>query len=411
MSRILAIEADARRRRVLTALVREHVKAELVVVASVQAALTSMAERTPDLIISPTLLSPPEEAELLTYVKQLRSAPYVQMVTVPALDMLVDPPAAPTSRRGFFPLFNRRPTTSLGLQYDRGMVAAQIVDGLARASEQRIEYAAMMAYQEAAAQARPTALVPCPRLVAERQNDRSDFRRDQAADERRVALRKGRGDVPWLSGVKDAWGSELELINISSTGLLVETGSKFTPGSTTELHLSGPDTNLIVPVRFIRTDVAHIDGHGVRYRAAAAFAREVDLAGPRRETGAPATPPQELASLFGAVLVNGGERREPAHVRFAEGLRELVGARDVQVRTGSAGSAGGAETLYFDVPSEDRLRTTLQVTFDRSRLVSSADFKLLKAAAWLTAAVLELEKPVSEKPVSEQPRLLTDKVA
>jgi hypothetical protein len=327
------------------------------------------------------------------------------MVTVPALDMLVDPPAAPASRRSFFPLFNRR-ATSLGVQYDRGMVAAQIVDGLARAREQRVEYAAMLAYQEAAALAKPTALVPCPRLVPELQDNRSDVWCDQAADERRVALRRGRGDVPWLSGVTAASGSELELINISSTGLLVETGSKFTPGSTTELHLSGPDTNLIVPVRFIRSDVARIDGLGVRYRAAAAFAREVDLAGPRRETGAPATPPQELASLFGSVLVNAGERRDPAHVRFAQGLRELVGARDVQVRMGSAGSSGGAETLYFDVPGEDRLRTTLQVTFDRNRLVSSADFKLLKAAAWLTAAVLELEKPAAE-----QPRLLAERVA
>ncbi len=168
MSRILAIEADARRRRVLTALVREHVKAELVVVASVQAAIASMADRTPDLIIAPTLLSPPDEAELLTYVKQLRSAPYVQMVTVPALDMLVEPTAAPTSRRSFFPIFNRRPT-SLGLQYDRGMVAAQIADGLARSREMRIEYAAMLAYQEAAehaqtdgARALPTAGARAP---------------------------------------------------------------------------------------------------------------------------------------------------------------------------------------------------------------------------------------------------------
>ena len=267
-------------------------------------------------------------------------------------------------------------------------------------------YAAMLAYQEAAEQARPTALVPCPRLVPELPKNRTISGVTRPPTSAVWRLRKGRGDVPWLSGVKAAWGSELELINISSTGLLVETGSKFTPGSTTELHFSGPDTNLVVPVRFIRSDVARIDGLGVRYRAAAAFAREVDLAGPRRETGVPVTPPQELASLFGNVLVNSEDHRDAAHVRFAQGLRELVGARDVQVRTGSAGSAGGAETLYFDVPGEDRLRTTLQVTFERSRHVSSADFKLLKAAAWLTAAVLELEKPVAE-----ELRLLTEKVA
>ena len=75
MPRILAIEADLKRRRVLTALVREHVKANLVVVASVRAAIDSIAEQTPDLIISPALLSPPDEAELLTHMKGLDTAP------------------------------------------------------------------------------------------------------------------------------------------------------------------------------------------------------------------------------------------------------------------------------------------------------------------------------------------------
>ena len=109
--------------------------------------------------------------------------------------------------------------------------------------------------------------------------------------------------MPWLSGIKLSWGAELQLINISSTGVLVESGSKFTPGSTTNLHLTGPETNLVVPVRFIRSDVARIDGLGVRYHAAAAFAQEVDLTGPRARR-CPATPPQELAALLGAVLAN-----------------------------------------------------------------------------------------------------------
>ena len=84
------------------------------------------------------------------------------------------------------------------------------------------------------------------------------------------------------------------------------------------------------------------------------------------------------------------------------GVRELIGARDVQVRAGSTGFAGGHESLYFDVPGDDRARTTMQVTFDRNHNVTDAEFKLLKAAAWLTAAVLELEKPVSA-PAARRP--------
>src|SRR4029453_12221591 len=139
--------------------------------------------------------------------------------------------------------------------------------------------------------------------------------RDAARDDRRIALRRGRGDVPWLSGIKLSWGPELQLVNISSTGVLVETGSKLAPGSTTELHLSGPETNLVVPVRFIRSDVARIDGLGVRYHAAAAFAKEINLEGPRRVASAarvPATAPQELAALLGDVLGNATEHAMPA---------------------------------------------------------------------------------------------------
>jgi CheY-like chemotaxis protein len=423
MPRILAIESDPKRREVLSALVREHVKATLVVVPSVRAAIASIAERTPDLIIAPTLLSPPDEAELLTHMKGLDSAPYIQMLTVPALDMLADAPAHETRRRGLFgPVFNRRPV-SLGLQYDRGMVAAQIVDGLERARALRIEYATMLAYQEAMgsvpssivlARSSDMATLDATSTFAREATSTliNDQLREQARDERRIALRKGRGDVPWLSGIKASWGADLQLINISSTGVLVETGSKFAPGSTTNLHLSGPETTLVVPVRFIRSDVARIDGLGVRYRAAAAFANELDLAGPRRAPAAPATPPQELAALLGAVLVNASERQEPAHTRFAQGLRQLIGARDVQVRAGSTGSAGGRETLYFDVPGDDRSRATLQVMFDRNHDVTDAEFRLLKAAAWLTAAVLELEKPDSS--AAERPAtmaLLSERVA
>ena len=117
MPRILAIESDPKRRHVLSTLVREHVKATLVVVPSVRAAIASIAERTPDLIIAPTLLSPPDEAELLTHMKGLDSAPYVQMLTVPALDMLADAPADETP-----PSRAVRP----GLQPSTGLAGASV---------------------------------------------------------------------------------------------------------------------------------------------------------------------------------------------------------------------------------------------------------------------------------------------
>ncbi len=400
MPRIVAIEPDPKRQEVLATLVREHVTARLVVVASVRAAIASIAERTPDLVIAPTLLSPADEAELMAYMKGLDSAPYIQMLTVPALDMLVDAPAE-TRRQGVFgSVFKRRPVL-LGLQYDPGMIGAQIADGLARARELRLEFAATLAVKEATrcGSAQNTSLVlasPGSREF-ETKAGVEHHRRVGACDERRVALRKGREDVPWLSEIKLLTGPALELINISSTGVLVETGSKFAAGWTTNLQLCGPETDLVVPARFIRSDVARIDGLGVRYRAAAAFARKLDIDecgdGLARDGRTPATPSEELAALFAAVL--SGTRDEPAHARFANGLRQLVGARDVRVSSGRAESSAGRVTLNFDVPGDDQSRRTLQVTFDRGHDVFDVEFRMLQAAAWLTAAVLELEKPVS----------------
>jgi CheY-like chemotaxis protein len=417
MARILAIEADPRRRRALTRLVREHVKAYLVVVETVQAAIASIAERAPDLILSPTLLSPPDEAELLSYVKQLETAPYIQMMTVPALDMLADKPVAPTTRRWLLgPVFNRRQVI-VGPQYDPTMVAAQIADGLDRARERRMEYAAMLAYNAAAGRTEPTTAMILARSACRLQEGSSDASiqqqlRDWSREERRVALRKRSGDVSWLSDIKLSSGDELRLINISSTGVLVETGTKLVPGMTTELHLSGPGTSLVIPARFVRSDIARIDGLGVRFHAAAAFTKELDLANPRRDVAVPSTRPEELAALFGSVLSSGHDRPEPAHDRFAKGLRQLIGARDVRVSAGGMGSAGGRETLYFDVPGDDRSRRTLQVTFERHRDVTDGEFSVLKAAAWLTAALLEIEKPHSQPAARpDGMALLTEQVA
>jgi hypothetical protein len=141
--------------------------------------------------------------------------------------------------------------------------------------------------------------------------------------------------------------------------------------------------------------VARIDGLGVRYHAAAAFSRELDLVQPKPRARSESMPPQQLAALLADALTASADRPEPAHARFAQGLRQLIGARDIQVKMGSAGAAGGRETLYFDVPGDSRTRATLQVVFDRQHDVTAEQFKLLKAAAWLTAAVLELDQPAS----------------
>jgi hypothetical protein len=397
MSRTIAIEADPKRRRLLAQLIRESVKTELRIVDSVSAAIALIDEKMPDLIVAPALIAPNDEVRLMDRLRQLE--PWIQLMTVPALDMLADAPK--DESRGLRSWFTRKPGT-LGPQYDRAMVGAQVADGLARAQAARREYAAVLAYRaelEEIAKSRGTALSVITSVDADLRNATSDELRqatevfkDANGNERRAARRRPQNDLPWLSKVKLGTGLDVAVVNISTSGVLLESGSKFVPGTTSELHLTGDGANMVVPVRVIRSEIARIDALGVKYHAAAAFDKEIDLGGPRRVAAEPSSPPEALAQILAAALAD-STSAEPAHTRFARGVKQLVGARDVQVRMTPCAPSRGRDTLYFDVPGDDRARTILQVTFDRSHDVSSSEFRLLKAAAWLTAAAMEFDKP------------------
>jgi hypothetical protein len=402
MSRIIAIESDPKRRRLLAMLVREHVKAELKIADTVTAAIALVDQKTPDLVIAPPLLSPRDESELMTHLRGI-DAPYVQLLTMPALDMLGDAPR--DERRGIRGWFSRRPT-GIGPVYDRSMVGGQIVDALALAKSEREEYAASLvrrAEREEYERSRATALALIGSVDMELRNATADDVRRVSdsfrttSDDRRVARRRSLADIGWLSQVRLGDGLDASLVNISTTGVLFESGSKFVPGSTSELTLSGGGDSMLVPVRFIRSEIARIDAFGVRYHAAATFDKEIDLSGPRRFASEPSTPPEALAQVLASALAESTER-EPAHIRFVTGVRQLVGARTVQLHSGYVSPSGGRETLYFDVPGEDRGRMVLQVTFERGHDVSPSEFSLCRAAAWLSAAALEFDKP-SARPV------------
>jgi hypothetical protein len=212
-----------------------------------------------------------------------------------------------------------------------------------------------------------------------------------ATDERRRAPRIARTDVPWVSKVRMPWGLGLDLINISSSGLLVESTSKLSSGATYDLEFDGPNGPFLVKARFIRSDVGRVDGRGVRYHSAAAFDRELDLAGGRVAAPAP-SPQQAMAELLAAVIAESDDQQEPADLRFARGLRHLFHARDVLVRRTPILPADDSESIYFTVADDGQTRAVLQVLFDPDRAITPVEFRLLKAAASLTSAVIEIEK-------------------
>lgn len=391
MANILAIETDPERRRLLARLVREHVNARITIVASVKAAILASAEQPPDLILAPTLLSPQDSKDLTAHVKRLHAAPHVQMLTMAALDMLVGVPREVSRGRG---IFKRRSKTP-DLQYDPRMVVARIADGLDRARAARAEHEVALA--DAAWRAEAVSSTATTDLVlATRTSEVLGFRQRldrQQERERRCARRNTPGDVPWLSAIKLSNGLGLDLLNISRSGLLVEAGVKLAPGTTLELQLNGPSTSRVVKARFVRSEVARVDPLGVRYYAAAAFETELDLLLEREEPVKVPNRQRELGALLATVLAE-TDRGEPAPLRFARGLCELVRARDILVRNAPMTTADeGSESIYFHVKGEGPSRAILQVIFERDQEITASEFRLLKTGAVLAAALLELEEP------------------
>jgi len=142
MPLILAIEPDRRQAARISSLARERLNVELLVMDSAQRALETLAARTPDLILTPQLLSPKDEAALDDRLRQLDAAgSKVQTLMIPVL--------ASTGRRGprkdgLLKRLRRtkdEPATEGGC--DPAVFAAQIAEYLEKAADERAAQAAM----------------------------------------------------------------------------------------------------------------------------------------------------------------------------------------------------------------------------------------------------------------------------
>src|SRR5215813_15256992 len=86
MQLILAIEPDRRQAQQITSMVRAHLNAELVIAGSTSKALKALGERVPDIILTPALLPPADDALLADRLRELGpAAGHIQAVTIPIL--------------------------------------------------------------------------------------------------------------------------------------------------------------------------------------------------------------------------------------------------------------------------------------------------------------------------------------
>jgi CheY-like chemotaxis protein len=395
-SRVLAIEADFGRQAILRDVFTNHVRADFQIVATVKDALASIAHQMPDLVLTSAFLPPHDEGRLTSRLKELPGAEHLQIITTP---YYLDPEDPPTDAATRILQFWRRRRSLIRHGCDAETLGRQIETYLQHARERR-------AIAEPRARVEPisrTALVPMRKkaenpaglkaaeITIEPRPAVKPRPTELTASDRRRARRKRSADLPSLWSVNLPIGGNVRVVDISSQGVLLETTSKIQPGRTVDLQLIGEGTDVSVPIRTTRTEVAAVDTLGVRYRVAAAFSRELNMPGLESRLAPAAVVPTALADLLARVMREADSGAPPTAIRtsFEHGLRRLLTARDVQVRQSPVVPDPGSDSIYFTIPLSSDRQPILQMIFEPKRPPSAQEFKLLKAATNLAAVVLE----------------------
>jgi CheY-like chemotaxis protein len=274
MARILAIEPDPDRTVILQRLVSERLDAEVVVASSADDAISVLSERQPDLILTSTLLSLDEDQQLATH---LRSAPALDHLPVLTIPPFTEPDV---KQDGLISrLFRRRHTTEPA--YDLGAVASRIRDAIDQSRADAARFNDSWRPARVLLLERPSERAVEDTLSLLRTLDAELERYCGLAPHKERATRWEHFELPWLESIRLTWGAELRLLNMSSSGLLIESGIRMTLGNRTDFQLEDRDyRDFVIPGRVVRSDVSSVNSLGVKYVTAAVFEKPFELIGP-----------------------------------------------------------------------------------------------------------------------------------
>jgi hypothetical protein len=80
-----------------------------------------------------------------------------------------------------------------------------------------------------------------------------------------------------LSGARLRTGGQLRIVDASSSGALVETAERLLPGRNLDVHIMSAQGRVLARSRVVRACVAHLTADSIRYQAALAFERALDV--------------------------------------------------------------------------------------------------------------------------------------
>jgi hypothetical protein len=356
--------------------VRESLNTDLVVVASAAQAIETMRDNRPDLILTSLLLAASEEQDLMAHLRATPSLRHLPVLTIP---VVTDPSVGETRSTGLFARLLRRRQPQVWPAYNFNAVMSRIEEALEQSALAAARVQAEIIDEDMTAEpvveTTPSPVVLDPMFVSN--------------GSRKRARRRTMSDVAWLSTVKLSWGQHLRVVNISSSGVLVESGVRLSPGTVTKFHIEGPDTTLVVPARVVRCRVSDVDSLGVKYETAAAFDQTVDALTVECESH---DIDSRLDDLLDDVQRRAGRGASATELRsmFEHGILELISAGEVRLRDVPVVENDGRESVYFTVPTQDGSAAVLQVTFNENDAPGAEDFEVLMAATAAAAMVLPL---------------------
>jgi hypothetical protein len=381
MPQILVVESEPDRVQKIRELV-SALDADVLVAHSADTAEQVIATERPALVLTSAVTSPTLEARVMAAVRNLPSSIPIPVLTLPPL---ADAPAQPVegARGSFRSFFSRSASKEPWVHYDADALGRRIREALTQSLQER-EWAASreQLWTEAA-----------------ERNAEPAFLKPAAPHER--APRFVSSQVPGLSQARLAWGHVVSIVNISRSGMLIESGSRFPEGAREEFELSAAGVLVRAQVRFVRSDITQAAGIGVRYQTAVAF--DVDLPLPldpasRRSLNlAGIKAPAALRDVFAWVQeeADRGAQASALVAAYELELQRLAGAREVRLCETPAIADGTGTSVFFTVPARDG-DAVLRATFDVGYLPNRRALTLLKQAAQLAPNIIGDDRAVLE---------------
>jgi CheY-like chemotaxis protein len=275
MAHILAIESDPERIVLLRRIAREKLNAHVIVAASARDAITSLNEKQPDVILTSSLMPPNEGQQLASHLRGAPALDYLPVLTIPPLVNTDEVEEHGLVSRILLRRSQAKPT------YDLDAVTTRIREALDQSTANPMRHSDSL--REARMRLLESEHTPEPDEETEltRALDADLLRYCGLSPHQDRAPRWERRDLPWLASIRLTWGAELRLLNMSNSGLLIESGIRMTLGNRTDFQIAGADDlEFVMAGRVVRSDVASVNSLGVKYVTAATFEKPFESIGP-----------------------------------------------------------------------------------------------------------------------------------